>query len=96
MQVKKQQLGIGHRTTDWFKIGKGVGVVKAEYCHTDSLTHTQSTLCENLEWMKHRPKIAGRNIKNLRNVGDTIIVAESEDELKSFSMKVKEESVKVA
>ena len=40
-------------------------------------------------------KIAGRNIKNLRHVGDTIIVAENEDELKSLSMKVKAECVKV-
>ena len=40
-------------------------------------------------------KIAGRNISNLRCVYDTIIMAESEEELKSFLMKVKEESEKV-
>ena len=39
-------------------------------------------------------KIAGRNINNLRYADDTILMAESEDELKSFSMKVKEESQK--
>ena len=40
-------------------------------------------------------KIAGRNINNLRYAGDTIIMAESEEELKSLLMKVKEESEKV-
>ena len=40
-------------------------------------------------------KIAGRNINNLRYVDDTTLMAESEDELKSFLMKVKEESEKV-
>ena len=40
-------------------------------------------------------KIAGRNIKNLRNADDTTLMAESEEELKSLSMKVKEESEKV-
>ena len=40
-------------------------------------------------------KIAGRNINNLRYASDTTIIAESEEELKSFSMKVKEESEKV-
>ena len=39
-------------------------------------------------------KIAGRNINNLRNSGDTTLMAESEDELKSLLMKVKEESEK--
>ena len=38
-------------------------------------------------------KIAGRNINNLRNRDDTILMAESEEELKSLLMKVKEESV---
>ena len=40
-------------------------------------------------------KIAGRNINNLRYAADTTLMAESEEELKSFLMKVKEESVKV-
>ena len=40
-------------------------------------------------------KIVGRNINNLRYVGDTTLMAESEEELKSLLMKVKEESVKV-
>ena len=41
-------------------------------------------------------KIAGRNINNLRYADDTILMAESEEELKSLLMKVKEESEKVA
>ena len=41
-------------------------------------------------------KIAGRNINNLRYAGDTTLMAESEDELKSLLMKVKEESEKVS
>ena len=41
-------------------------------------------------------KIAGRNINNLRYADNTILVAESEEELKSFLMKVKEESEKLA
>ena len=40
-------------------------------------------------------KIAGRNINNLRNADDTTFMAESEEELKSLLMKVKEESEKV-
>ena len=40
-------------------------------------------------------KIAGRNINNLRYTGDTTLMAKSEEELKSFLMKVKEESEKV-
>ena len=40
-------------------------------------------------------KIAGRNINNLRYAGDTTFMAESEEELKSLLMKVKEESKKV-
>ena len=52
----------------------------------------QSTSCEMLGWMKHM--IAGRNINNLRYEADTTLMAESEKELKSFMMKVKEESEK--
>ena len=50
-----------------------------------------------LGWKKHKLgiKIAGRNIKNLRYADDTTLMAESEEELKSLLMKVKEESKKV-
>ena len=48
-----------------------------------------------LEETQARIKIAGRNINNLRYADDTILMAESEEELKSLLMKVKEESKKV-
>ena len=53
MQVKKQQLGPGHGTTDWFQIGKGF-YIKAAYCHLAYLTYMQSTSCKMLGWMKHK------------------------------------------
>ena len=49
-----------------------------------------------LDEAKTRIKIAGRNINNLRYADDTTLMAESEEELKSFLMKVKEESEKLA
>ena len=57
----------------------------------------QSTSWETLDWKKHKLaiEIAGRNINNLRYADDTTLMAESEEELKSLLMKVKEESEKV-
>ena len=56
----------------------------------------QSTSCEMLVWMKHKlESFAGRDNNNLTYAGDTILMAESEEELKSLLMKVKEESEKV-
>ena len=49
-----------------------------------------------LEETQVRIKIAGRNINNLRHADDTTLMAESEEELKSLLMKVKEESEKLA
>ena len=85
----------GHRTTDWFQIGKGVhqGSVLspclfnfyAEYIMRNTgLEETQAGI-----------KIAGRNINNLRYADDTTLMAEKEEELKSLLMKVKVESEKV-
>ena len=48
-----------------------------------------------LDWKKHKLEIAGRNINNLRYADDTTLMAESEEELKSLLMKVKEEHEKV-
>ena len=66
------------------------------------LTNMQGASCEMLGWMKHKLdeaqaglKIARRNINNLRYADDTTLMAESEEELKSFLMKVKEECEKV-
>ena len=53
----------------------------------------QSTSWETLGWRKH--KIAGKNMNNLRYADDTTLMAESEEELKSLLIKVKEESEKV-
>ena len=57
----------------------------------------QNTSSKMLGWMKHKLgiKIAGKNINNLRYTDDTTLMAESEEELKSLLMKVKEEREKV-
>ena len=85
----------GHGTTDWFQNGKGVrqGCILspclfnlyAEYIIRNAgLDEAQAGI-----------KITRRNINNLRYVDDTTLMAESEEELKSLLMKVKEESEKV-
>ena len=85
----------GHGPTDWFQIGKGVHQgcilstclfkVYAEYIMRNAgLDETQAGV-----------KIAGRNINNLRYADDTTLMEESEEELKSLLMKMKEESEKV-
>ena len=81
----------GHGTTDWFQIGKGVrqgcilspclSNLYAEYIMRHAgLDETQAGV-----------KIAGRNINNLRYAGNTTLMAEIEEELKSLLMKVREE-----
>ena len=57
----------------------------------------QSTSWEMPGWMEHKleSRLAGRNINNLRYADDTTLMVESEEELKSFLMKVKDESEKV-
>ena len=65
------------------------------YCHPAYLTYMQSTSCKTLGWMKHKLDIAGRNINHLRYADDMNLMPESEEELKSLLMKVKEESEKV-
>ena len=82
----------GHGTTDWFQIGKGVRQgcmlspclfnLYAEYIMRNA----------GLDEAKAGIKIVGRNINNLRYADDTTLMAESEKELKSLLMKVKEES----
>ena len=85
----------GHGTTDWFQIGKGISQgcilspclfnLYAEYIMRNAgLEETQAGI-----------KIVARNINNLRYADDTTLMAESEEELKSLLMKVKEESEKV-
>ena len=85
----------GHGTTDWFQVRKGgrqgcilslcLFNLYAEYIMQNAgLDEAQAGI-----------KIAGRNINNLRYADDNTLVAESEKELKSILMKVKEESEKV-
>ena len=84
-----------HRTTDWFKIGKGV----CQDCILSSclFNFNAEYIMRNagLEEAQSGIKIAGRNIKHLRYANDTTLMAESEEELKSLLMKVKEENEKV-
>ena len=70
--------------------------VKAVYCHPAYLTYMHRTSCKMLDWMTQQDviKIARRNINNLRYADDTTLMAESEEALKSFLIRVKEESEK--
>ena len=84
----------GHGTTDWSKSGKEY--VKAVYCHTAYLTYAEYIMQNaGLDEAQSGIKIAGRNINNLRYADDTTFMAESEEELKSLLMKVKEDSEKI-
>ena len=91
MQVKKQQLELDMEKRTGSKLGKEC--IKAAYYHPSYLTSLQSTNAR-LDEVQARIKISGRNINNLRYADDTIIMAESEEELKSLLMKVKEEGGK--
>ena len=71
--------------------------IKAAYCHPAYLTDMQSTSCKLLGWRNQAGITkAGRNINNLSYADDTSLIAESEEELKSLLMKVKEKSKKVS
>ena len=85
----------GHRTTDWFQIGKGVrqGCILSPCLFNLYAEYIMRNA--GLEEAQAGIKIAGSNINNLRYSDDTILTAESEEELKSLLMKVKEESEKV-
>ena len=96
MQVRKQQLvRTGHGTTDWFQIGKGV----RQSCILSpcQFNFYAEYMIRNagLEEAQAGIKIDGRSINNLRYADDTTLMAESQEELKSLLMKVKEESEKV-
>ena len=70
--------------------------VEAVYCHPAYLTYMQSIHEKRyLDEAQAGIKITGRNINNLRYADDTTLKAESEEELKSLLMKVKEKSEKV-
>ena len=85
----------GHGTTDWFQIGKVVhqGCILSPFLFNLYAEYIMKNA--GLEEAQVGIKIAGRNISHLRYADDTILLAESEEELKSLLMKVKEDSDKV-
>ena len=85
----------GHGTTDWFQIGKGVcqGCILSPCLFNFYAEYIMRNA--GLEEAQAAIKIAGRNINNLRYADDTTLMAESEKDLKSLLMKVKEESEKI-
>ena len=94
MLVKRQQLELDMEQTG-SKSGKEY--VRAVYCHPAYFTSMQSKYImrnAGLEEGQAGIKIAGRNINNLRYADDITLMAESEEELKSLLMKVKEENEK--
>ena len=85
----------GHGTIDWFQIGKGV---RQGCILSPGLLNLYAEYIMRITGQEEAQagiKIAGRNINNLRYADDTTLIAESEEELKSLFMKVKEESEKV-
>ena len=91
---QKATVRTGHGT-DWFQIGKGVhqGYILSPYLFNFYAEYIMRNA--RLEEAQAGIKIAGRNINNLRYADDTILMAESEEELKSLLLKVKVESEKV-
>ena len=92
---QEETVRAGHGTTNWFQIGKGVhqGCILSPCLfnlHADYIMRNGE-----LEEAQAGIKIAERNINNLSYADDTTLMAESEEELKSLLMKVKEESEKV-
>ena len=82
---------MGHGTTDWLQIGKGV----LQGCILSPCLFNLYAECimrnAGLEEAQAGIKVAGRNINNLRYADDTTLMAESEEDLKSLLMKVKGE-----
>ena len=95
MQVKKQQLELDMEQGTGSKLEKEY--IKAIYCHAACLTYVQSTLCKMLGLMKHKveSRLPGEVSIISRFVDGMTLMTESEEELKSILMKVKEESEKV-
>ena len=95
MEVRKQQLKMDNGKTDWFQIGKGVhqGCILSPCLFNLYAEYIMRNA--GLEEAQVGIKIAGRHINNLRYTDDTTLMAESEEELNSLLMKVKEKSEKV-
>ena len=85
----------GHGKTDWFRIGKGVRQGCILSLHLFNLYAEYILRNAGLEEAQAGIKNGGRNINNLRYADDTTLMAESEGELKSLLMKMKEESEKI-
>ena len=92
---QEAKIRTGHGTIDWFQIGKGLcqGCILSPCLF--SLYAEYIIRNAGLEEAKAGIKIAGRNINNLRYADDTTLMVESEKELKSLLMKLKEETDKV-
>ena len=91
MQVRKQQLELDMEQQTGSKLGKQL--IKTVHCHPTYLTYIRSTSCKMSGWMKH--KLESRLPGEISITSDdTTLLTESEEELKSLLMKVKEESEK--
>ena len=95
MQVRKQQLELEMEQQDWFQIGKGVhqGCILSPCLFNLYAEYIMKNA--GLDEAQAGIKIAKRNIINLKYAEDITLMAESEEELKSLLMKVKEETEKV-
>ena len=96
MQVNKQQLEPDIEQQTGSKLGKGVcqGCILSPCLFNLNAEYIMRNA--GLDEAQTGIRTAGRNSNNLRNADDTTLVAESEEELKSLLMKVKEESEKMA
>ena len=85
----------GHGTIDWYQIGKGVcqGCILSPCLFNFYAEYIMRNV--GLEEAQAGIKLAGRNLNHLRYADDTTLMAESEEELKSLLMKVREESEKI-
>ena len=92
---QEETVRIGHGTTEWFQFGKGVnqGYILSPCLFNLYVEYIMRNA--GLDEAQAGIKIAGRNNNNLRYTDDTTLMAESEEELKSLLVKVKEESKKV-
>ena len=92
MQVKNQQLELDMEEQTGSKLGKGY--IKAVYCHPAYLAYMHNTSCKMQDWMKH--KLEWRLLGEISITSDMqmTLMTEIEEKLKSFLMKVKEESEK--
>ena len=94
MQVKKQWLEQDMKQCTFSKFGEEYA--KGEYCHVAYLTYMQSTSYQMEDWIIKQAgiQISGRNVSNFRYADDFKLMAESEEEVRTFWLKVKKENEK--